>query len=408
MNKLFVLLLIFLLSISLFSSTTQNKIKIFIDYLPCDFDYIRTEINFVDYVTSYEKADIHIIFYHENMANAGEKYSVEFIGQHKFKELNQKINFIKNPNDTEEILRKKIKKVLLLGISYFISQLPDFENIQISYTDKNTNTNKINKRKTGWIYSIYLNYFSSGSDKRSEMSGWINLSAKKITKYKKLIFGTNTFYSKSKTKLSDYTYTNSSTSKISYASLIQAINNHFSWAIFLTLKNKKYENIYFSGSVAPALEYNVFPYNESSKHQLRLQFFVKPLYNKYYHETIYGKNNEFLLKNELAIAYDIITKWGSNTTKLSASHYVHNTALNNFGLYNQISINIFSGVKVNINLHVERTHDQIYISSEGLSNEEIISNKTAQQTNYSYFTSIGLSYSFGSIYNNIVNPRFGN
>jgi hypothetical protein len=28
-------------------------------------------------------------------------------------------------------------------------------------------------------------------------------------------------------------------------------------------------------------------------------------------------------------------------------------------------------------------------------------------TSYTYFINLGLSYSFGSIFNNIVNPRFG-
>jgi len=30
------------------------------------------------------------------------------------------------------------------------------------------------------------------------------------------------------------------------------------------------------------------------------------------------------------------------------------------------------------------------------------------ETQFEYFTSFGLTYTFGSIYNNVVNPRFGN
>jgi hypothetical protein len=43
-------------------------------------------------------------------------------------------------------------------------------------------------------------------------------------------------------------------------------------------------------------------------------------------------------------------------------------------------------------------------------NDSIIYDKRRQQlaTRYSYFTSFGLTYTFGSIYNNVVNPRFGN
>jgi len=39
--------------------------------------------------------------------------------------------------------------------------------------------------------------------------------------------------------------------------------------------------------------------------------------------------------------------------------------------------------------------------------EDVLLRRYALETNYNYWTSIGFSYSFGSIFNNIVNPRFG-
>jgi len=41
----------------------------------------------------------------------------------------------------------------------------------------------------------------------------------------------------------------------------------------------------------------------------------------------------------------------------------------------------------------------------GATPEEIIARQQALATHYSYFTGFGLSYTFGSIYNNVVNPR---
>ena len=39
--------------------------------------------------------------------------------------------------------------------------------------------------------------------------------------------------------------------------------------------------------------------------------------------------------------------------------------------------------------------------------EEVLLRRRQMQTDYTYSTSISLSYSFGSIFNNIVNPRLG-
>ncbi|MDZ7341730.1 MAG: hypothetical protein ONB27_10280 [candidate division KSB1 bacterium] len=43
----------------------------------------------------------------------------------------------------------------------------------------------------------------------------------------------------------------------------------------------------------------------------------------------------------------------------------------------------------------------------GATLEEVLLRQRQLETSYNYWTSIGLSYTFGSIYNNIVNPRFG-
>jgi len=51
-------------------------------------------------------------------------------------------------------------------------------------------------------------------------------------------------------------------------------------------------------------------------------------------------------------------------------------------------------------------HDQLSLPKKELTEEEIILQKRILATQYSYYLSIGFSYTFGSIYSNIVNPRF--
>ena len=39
--------------------------------------------------------------------------------------------------------------------------------------------------------------------------------------------------------------------------------------------------------------------------------------------------------------------------------------------------------------------------------QEILVRRRQLETSYNFFAGVGLSYTFGSIFNNIVNPRFG-
>jgi hypothetical protein len=51
--------------------------------------------------------------------------------------------------------------------------------------------------------------------------------------------------------------------------------------------------------------------------------------------------------------------------------------------------------------------DQITLPRRGATAEEILLRQRQLATNYSYWISVGLTYTFGAIYNNVVNPRFG-
>jgi hypothetical protein len=51
--------------------------------------------------------------------------------------------------------------------------------------------------------------------------------------------------------------------------------------------------------------------------------------------------------------------------------------------------------------------DQLYLPGGDYTEAEILLRQRAVATSFSYFTSFGVSYRFGSIFNNVVNPRFG-
>jgi hypothetical protein len=57
---------------------------------------------------------------------------------------------------------------------------------------------------------------------------------------------------------------------------------------------------------------------------------------------------------------------------------------------------------------VSLIHDQLSLPRAGANKEEILLQIKQIETNYSYNVNLGLSYTFGSIYNNVVNPRFEN
>jgi hypothetical protein len=69
-------------------------------------------------------------------------------------------------------------------------------------------------------------------------------------------------------------------------------------------------------------------------------------------------------------------------------------------------VRLVQGLSLNLSGHVSSINDQIYLPRDGASDEEILVQQRERATSYKYSVSLGLSYTFGSIFNNVVNPRF--
>jgi hypothetical protein len=72
-----------------------------------------------------------------------------------------------------------------------------------------------------------------------------------------------------------------------------------------------------------------------------------------------------------------------------------------------MNVRLFKGFSVNLFGEFSRTRDQVYLPRGEASTEEILLRQRQLLTGYQYSFEFGFSYTFGSIFNNIVNPRFG-
>jgi len=65
------------------------------------------------------------------------------------------------------------------------------------------------------------------------------------------------------------------------------------------------------------------------------------------------------------------------------------------------------GLSIELAGHYSRIHDQINLPKGDATLEDILLRLKEVESSYYYKLSIGLNFTFGSIYSNIVNPRFG-
>jgi hypothetical protein len=76
-------------------------------------------------------------------------------------------------------------------------------------------------------------------------------------------------------------------------------------------------------------------------------------------------------------------------------------------VYGSLSIRLFKGLSFDIFGSFERIRDQLSLVKGEISEADLLLRRRQLETGYSYRGQIGLSYTFGSMYSNVVNPRFG-
>jgi hypothetical protein len=113
-----------------------------------------------------------------------------------------------------------------------------------------------------------------------------------------------------------------------------------------------------------------------------------------------------LWEHNLSLGGSIKQKWGSITSQASYESYLKDPSLNAFSFYLGTNFRIVKGLSFNVSGNYDITNNQINLAAGDLTLEELLLSQKQVKSGYNYFLSVGLNYSFGSMFNTIVNPRF--
>ncbi len=105
---------------------------------------------------------------------------------------------------------------------------------------------------------------------------------------------------------------------------------------------------------------------------------------------------------------EIKEPWGSIGASVQGQTFLHDLSKNNLRADLGVYINLFKGFSFNVGGQYSRIRDQISLPGREYTPEEILLELKRLASGYYLRFDIGLNYRFGSIYSNVVNPRFGN
>ena len=387
----------------------QDALKVFLDCNTCDMNYTREEIPYVNYIRDVKEAELYILVTSQNAGSGGNLYTYTFVGQYKYSGMNDTLEFNTNPNQTSSEVREKRTNLLKMGLMRYVARTPLANELEITHNEQ-LKEEKVVDRWNYWVFELQTSPRFNAEESYSRLFFSNSVNITRITEQLKLEIELNA--SNNRQKFIDAA---SQTSQIYIRKervlstlLVKSLNNHWSAGARVGLLAATNPNYDLNGEIMPAIEYNIYPYSLATHRQLRINYSIGYQYSNYIDTTLLNKLEESLFKQELRVAYQIQEKWGSINVSLSGSNYLHDWSKNRVELYGFVRLRIVKGLSLSVNGGVAYINDQLNLRKGGLSEAERLLRLKEQATNYSISGGLSLTYTFGSIYNNVVNPRFGN
>jgi hypothetical protein len=411
MKKIILIITLTLTFFRIFSQETNSKsdtlrkdaLNIFME----TSDYIRKEIPYVNYVRDIKDAGVYIISTSQRTGSGGTEFTYFLIGQNENTGMRDTISFVISPDETQDERRIKEVRTLKMGLMRYVAKTPLSKYMKISFSEPLSETVSSDKWNS-WVFRTSFNGWLDGqqSYKSTNLNG--NISAGRVTKDWKIDLRARYNYGIDKFEIENDIIKSDNNSKSLSALIVKSISDHWSYGGSMYLGSSSYSNYSMSSAIMPGIEYNLFPYSESTRRQLRILYSIGYNYVNYIDTTIYNKTKEGHLQHSLSAAYEVVQKWGSINVSLNYSNYLHDWSKNNLSLNGFINLRIAKGLTVNFGGGASIIHDQLGLVKGGATTEEVLLRRKELATQFQYYTNFGFSYTFGSIYNNVVNPRFGN
>jgi len=377
----------------------------------CDDDYLRQEITFVNWVRQRQDAQVHILVTTQ-FAGAGLQYDFDFIGREGFEGDETKLQWTSSNTNTEDERREGYAQQIRAGLVYFIAKTPMINNMQIREEVERTTERFLTVSPEDdpwnfWVFRLSLNGQIGGEDRRSNYNMRFNGSANRTTEAWKIRFNSNFRNDERTYILNDGTESIGTTRSWGVSQqVVKSWGPHWGLSGKVAAWQASFTNqeLVFAG--APGIEYNVFPYSESSRRIFTFTYEIGISHDKYFEETVFNKFSEMLYDQTLLVNLDVVQPWGELEGGVNILQYLNHLDQWSVRLNGRVEFRIVRGLSFNVRGSWAAVRDQRYLPLAEQSDEDILLRQGALPTDSEYEINFGITFQFGSIFNNVVNPRF--
>lgn len=409
-----VLLIVFLSLVSLkvgaqvedtISQGSPAKVRIYLDCNECDFTFFRRNLNIVDFVRDPKLADLHILVTGQRTAGNGTEFGLNFIGLGPFADLHYKLKTISPESETEVLKWERLLKIVNVGILPYVSSTAEMDRIKIEFDTKDAKDELSPDPWNFWVFRLESGLEFEAEESQKEYALSNSIRADHITE--KIKFRSELGYELNREiyKDDEETIENKRQEASFESGFVYSLGPRWSVGMFADVSSSTYMNNKIAIETGPGVEYNIFPWDKSDRKVFTFAYHVRSNYFRYNDLTIFGKTEEWKASQALRLSLFLRQPWGEVENTLEGSHYFSDFKKNRLSLESDVSVKVFKGLSVFLELEAELIHDQLYLSAGEATRDEILLKQRKLATAFEVSGDFGIRFTFGSVYNNVVNQR---
>jgi hypothetical protein len=394
------------------STAASSRLRVFLDCPTggCDRNFLVTELPFALFTLDRLDADVHVLVTGLGTGAGGTEYTIGFLGRGTFAARGDTLTAFIAPNSSEDMRRRELARVLQLGLIPFAMRTSEAARFSLRYAvpegDQPSVSSSVNDPWNFWVYRARVNGSANAESRSSSYQVNPSIDVSRVTERWKYTFHAQSEYRANSFELSDGSERTFILRSVDANSrLVKSLSDHWSMGTRVSggLSEFRNQDAYGAGDVSA--EYNVFPWREATSRQLIALVAVGARHYDYAEETVFGRFSETRPIARAIVAGESRLAWGTLDGSLRYFRFLHNNEAYNLSFNGRATFRISRGLSLELRGEAAKVNDQLYLPRGDATDDEVLTRQRALATSYRYGGSVGLSFTFGSIYNTIVNPR---
>jgi hypothetical protein len=393
------------------SASSQLKLRVALTCTTCDRPALQRDLPFVELLLPERPAtdaDVIVVVTPATLeaeAPSAVAWTVTVTGQGRFA-----------GRDRTVMVPEELGRFLKLLLAEYAAETDAGAHLDIAFTPKATTPEAAGTAPpvvqrdpwNAWIFRAGASTYMNGEQSSTDRSYSYSFSANRTTDRWKLRLSTSRNESKSSFDLDETTTITSRSSDWSLSGLaVKSIGPRWSIGAASSVVGSTYSNSRRVMRLEPGIEFDWFPYAESSRRTLTFLYSVGVERYSYERETIFDKLEETVGVHSLRSSLGLRQPWGQIGASLRLLQHLTAPERTRVSVDANASVRLLKSLTLNASGNYSRLRDQFTLVKGEATDEEVLLRQRQLATGYRYSFSIGFGYAFGALSNSTVNPRFG-